>query len=134
MEWLVMTLNPNDNQGLRSPLAHLYIQLGAAEKAVALTDRYPDDFADMQYARALALYVTGETGKALQTLDDARRRFPKVLRTLVAKNPKMPADIDPYTITMGGDDEAWIYRVSYRKIWESANALEWAKKVARSKK
>ena len=134
MEWLVLTLNPNDNQGLRGPLAHLYIQLEEAEKAVVLTDRYPDDFADMQYARALALYASGETGKALQALDDARRRYPKILKTLVAKNPRMPADINPYGITMGGDDEAWIYHVSYRRVWESANALDWAKKVARSKK
>lgn len=134
MEWLVMTLNPNDNQGLRGPLAHLYVQLAEPEKAVALTDRYPDDFADMQYARALALYATGEKGRALQALDDARRRFPKVLKTLVAKNPKMPANLNPYGITMGGEDEAWIYRMSYRRIWESANALDWAEKVAGSKK
>jgi len=133
MEWLVLTLNPNDNQGLRGALAHLYIQLGAPEKAIDLSNRYPDDFADMRYARALALHAAGDTGKALSALTDAHQHFPKVLRTLVAKKPR-PVPPTGYGITVGGDDEAWLYRLEYRPLWLQTGALDWAASVARTLK
>ena len=133
LEWLVLTLNPNDNQGLRSLLAHLYVRIGTPEQAIALSDRYPDDFADMRYARALALHAAGQPGQALMALADAKRQYPKVLKTLLAKNPK-PPPMNTMGITIGGDDEAWMYRLQYRPVWEAAGALEWAATVARSLK
>jgi len=60
LEWLVNTLNPNDNQGLRETLAQELIMSGRAADALALCDRYPDDgLGAMIYARVLALQQTG---------------------------------------------------------------------------
>ena len=131
LEWLVLTLNPNDNQGLREQLVHVYAGNGRAADALAVCDRYPDDaLGAMLYARILALYLTGRRGDAVAALAKARKGSPRIVKTLTAAKPRMPA-LRPGVMTVGGEDEAWYYRQSWRGVWESTGALDWLRQVTR---
>lgn len=131
LEWLVTTLNPNDNQGLRENLARMMILRGRAADALALCERYPDDgLGAMLYARVLALHRLGRLDAAAAALAEARRQRPKILKTLIAARPRMP-QLDVDTVEIGGDDEAWYYRMDWLFLWQELDALAWLKKTAK---
>lgn len=132
LEWLVTTLNPNDNQGLRESLARLLIENGRAADALALCQRYPDDtLGGMLYAQILALHQLGRLDEALAALVEARRQRPKILATLIAARPRMP-DLDFDAEEPDGADEAWYYRMDWFELWKQLGALAWLKKAAKS--
>ncbi len=133
LEWLVLTLNPDDNQGFRHALVRGYLETGRADDALALTARYPDDFAAMRYNRALALFAAGRRGEALLALRDAAQSYPKPLAWLLKSDPKPPKRKGP-GILVGGDDEAWLYRSQTLPLWQRLGALDWARDVARALK
>lgn len=131
LEWLVSTLNPNDNQGLRETLARDLIAGGRAADALALCDRYPDDgLGAMLYARVLALHRLGRLDAAAVALVTAREQRPKILKTLIAARPRMP-ELDFDTVEIGGDDEAWYYRMDWHFLWQELGALAWLKTAAK---
>jgi tetratricopeptide (TPR) repeat protein len=129
LEWLVLTLNPNDNQGMRDTLVRRYLETDRLDDALALTARYPDDLASMRYNRALALFAAGRRGDALSALRDAVQRYPKPLAWLLRPDPKPPKRSGP-GILIGGDDEAWEYRSQMLPLWRRLGALDWAREVA----
>lgn len=129
-EWMLFTLNPNDNHGLREDLAHLYLERGNAEAALGVCDRYPDDaMAATLFDRALALRILGRVEEAATALRLAAGRCPHVLSMLFAANPRRPR-IDPRWVSVGGKDEAWLYREAMLPAWKASGALEWARGVA----
>lgn len=130
LEWMVLTLNPNDNHGYREVLTRLYLERGDAQAAFDVCERYPDDMAALQYTRALALFRLGRTQQAVEALRAAKRDYPEVLRMLLAANPKQPR-LSPYGVTLGGKDEAWVYRQEHIGLWQEHGALEWARGVSR---
>lgn len=133
-EWVLFTLNPNDNHGLREELAHLYVKHGDAEATLAVCDRYPDDvMAATLFDRALALHMLGRVDEATAALRLAAERCPHVLPTLFAANPKRPR-IDPRWVSVGGRDEAWLYREAMLPAWGASGALEWARGVVRKRR
>jgi len=130
LEWLVLTLNPNDNSGHRERLVHACCEAGRAADALAVCDRYPGDtLAGILYGRVLALYLLGCRGDAVAALAEAVKRLPKVLKTLLAKRPKAPP-LTPGLIEHGGDDEAWQYRIESRESWITCDALGWLAEVS----
>jgi hypothetical protein len=126
LEWLVCTLNPNDNQGFRDALMRRYLEVARFADALALADRYPHDMAPMRYNRALALYALERVALATFALRDAVTDSPKLLAWLLKRNPKPPR-MDPLGVHVGGDDEAFIYRDEHLALWKSLGALEWAR-------
>jgi tetratricopeptide (TPR) repeat protein len=129
-EWMLFTLNPNDNHGLREDLAQLYLERGNAKAALAVCDRYPDDdMASTLFDRALALHMLGRVEEATTALRFAAARCPHVLPTLFAEDPKRPR-IDPRWVSMGGKDEAWLYREAMLPVWEASGSLPWARSAA----
>ncbi|MFH1044499.1 MAG: SEC-C metal-binding domain-containing protein [Pseudomonadota bacterium] len=129
LEWLVLTLNPNDNQGLRERLVHVYAGSGRAADALAVCERYPNDMLGaMIYGRVLALHLLGRRSDAVAALAEAMKRSPRIARMLTAKKPRMPK-LQPGLTTLGGEDEAWYYRQSWRGVWESTGALDWLRQV-----
>lgn len=133
LEWLVLRLNPNDNQGFRHALMRRYLETGRAADALALSERYPDDLAQMRYNHALALFAADRRGEALITLRDAAQAYPKPLAWLLKLNPKAPKTF-AHGILVGGDDEAWEYRNDSLPLWQQLGALDWARDVARTLK
>jgi tetratricopeptide (TPR) repeat protein len=133
MEWLVRTLNPNDNQGFRTRLLRHYLELGRYDEALAFAELYPDDFAAMQYTRALALFALNRIDDATLALKSAIAQYPKLLTWLLKPRPKPPRS-DGFGIAVGGDEEAWIYRHDHLSLWQDLGAIEWAGLVNRSSK
>lgn len=130
LEWLVLTLNPNDNGGHRDRLVHAYCEAGRPVDALAVCDRYPGDgLSGLLYGRVLALYLLGRRSEAVAALAHAAKQLPKVLKTLVTARPKVPP-LTPGMVTHGGDDEAWMYRVANLETWLKCEALDWLKATA----
>ena len=125
MRWSVTVANPTDNSGLRGPLIHKLIELGKPREAIDIAAAYPDDFAEIEYGRVLALFVDQQAEAAQACLHKAVERWPKAWKMLHAANPKQARSKNPGYITVGGDDEAWHYRIDHRDLWQSTGALRW---------
>lgn len=131
MEWLVRTLNPNDNQGFRHGLMRAYLLRRRFEDALELAGHYPEDYVAMHYNRALALYMVGQSGLALAQLHEAAQASPKLLAWLLKDNPKQPKP-GRIGIRVGGDEEAWLYRQEMLSVWTELGALDWARDCAKA--
>ncbi|EIL94077.1 SEC-C domain-containing protein [Rhodanobacter spathiphylli] len=131
LEWLVCELNPSDNQGFRHALVRAYLHTGRVADALALTECYPDDFAAMQYNRALALFAAGQSDMAIGALGDAVAAYPKPAAWLLKANPKPPRQ-DGWGIAVGGDEEAWIYRQETLALWQQLDAMSWLQQSVRA--
>ncbi len=130
----VLSLNPNDNHGLRTMVMNSLLRQGKNERAVNLADQYPDDLhPDLPYGKALALFCQSRHEEAQTALQDAVRCMPKVVRFLTAKRVRQPK-IDPAGVRIGGEDQAWLYRQEMRDVWAATpGALEWLKKASKTR-
>jgi tetratricopeptide (TPR) repeat protein len=133
LEWLVCTLNPKDNQGFRDTLMRAYLRANRAADALALSERYPGDFAAMHYNHVLALFALNRPDDALIALQHAVRAYRKPLAWLLKTRPKAPR-LDSRGMRIGGDDEAWYYRQDTLALWEKLGALAWLRASARTVK
>lgn len=134
MEWLIFTLNPNDNHGLREQLSSTYLLLGRYEEVLKLTARYPEDhMAAPAYNRVLALYRLGDRVAAQTALSEVRSEWPEVCKFLCAENPRKPR-LTPGRVTYKGKDEAWYYREAHQALWEQDGALAWLRQAATMKR
>lgn len=125
----LLAWNPEDNLGVRDFLAIGYARLNRHADLLALCERYADDFAAMRYNRALALFALGRRGEALTVLAEAVRTYPKLLKSLLAANPKAPRP-DRFGVAVGGEYEAWLYREGMADAWRDSGALDWARQCA----
>jgi hypothetical protein len=121
----LLALNPSDNHFVREPLSRAYLARRQADKAIALTDRYPEDFCGPALNRILALVQLERRGDALAALRDAAKPHRVAIEMLLADAPKRPRAGAAFGITMGGKEEAWEYRVAHRALWERGGALDW---------
>lgn len=124
MEWMVLTLNPNDNQGMRDFLIHDYLRLERVDDALALAQKFPDDMAGMAYGTALALFMAKQEAAAAEAIEVASEYCPEVRKMLLADKPKQPK-LTEGLVRMGGKDEAWYYRKDHLDIWQSSGGLNW---------
>lgn len=126
-EW-ILTLNPADNHGLRDPLSRAYLELDAPERVLELSARYPDDGTTLSMNAVLAQWRSRAKGDALKTLAHEAPRCSEAVRMLLAENPK-PPKLSGQGITLGGKDEAWLYRIECRELWERDGALAWLREA-----
>lgn len=134
MEWLVFSLNPNDNHGLREQLSTTYLRLERFDDILKLSARYPEDtMAAPAYNRVLALYRLGERGAALTALHAAHTEWPEVCKFLCADNPRKPR-LTPGRVTYKGKDEAWYYREAHLALWKQDDALAWLRQSGMSRR
>ncbi len=131
LEWLVLTLNPDDNQGFRQHLVRRWLEAGRMADAIALCERQVEDFAPMRYNHALALFAADRRDEALLALRAAFDEYPKPLAWLLKANPKAPKP-SQWGIQVGGDDEAYEYRCDMLPLWQHFGALDWARAAARA--
>ena len=120
--------NPDDNHGLRHLLWRRYFELDRIDDALALTARYPDDYATTRHGRALALFVQMKPGLATGAMREAVVASPKFLAWLRKPNPKAPRS-GRYGIEIGGNEEAWLYREEWLGLWQRFGALDWARQL-----
>ena len=125
----LMSLNPNDNHFMRAPLTRAYLAEGAAEKVIALTDRFPDDFCGPTLNRLLALLRLGQRGDALALLHDCSRDHGTAIKMLLATDPKAPRSSRDFGVRVGSKEEAWEYRTEHFSLWQQDGALDWLREV-----
>jgi len=128
----LLDLNPDDNHGLRTVIVNHLLRLGDDHAALELTDCYPNDLhADISYGRVLALYRLGRPTAAADALRAAKTGLPKIPHYLLRNRVKRPK-LDGTGFTLGGDDQAWFYRVEMRDVWlDSPGALEWLERAVK---
>ncbi|MFQ5488391.1 MAG: hypothetical protein ACE5ET_08130, partial [Gammaproteobacteria bacterium] len=118
----LIRLNPDDNHGARTLLVNLLLRAGDDAAALELYSRYPDDMhVELPLGAALAHYRRGEHEQARQ----AHALNPHVIRMLIVQRARKPK-LDERGITLGGKDQAWIYREAMRDCWRQVpGALDW---------
>lgn len=121
----LIALNPGDNHYVREPLTRAYLARGCPEKAVALAERFPEDFCGPTLNRILALLNLGRRGDALGALSEAAKEHRVAIEMLLAESPKQPKPDGGFGVTVGGKEEAWEYRAAHRALWEREGALDW---------
>ena len=125
----LIKLNPGDNHGLREPLSRAYLARGWPQKAIELTDRYPDDFCGPALNRILAFITVGRDADAQSELLASYEGHEVAIKMLLAKKPRQPKSDSRFGIRMGGTQEAWLYRTSSLALWERDGAIDWLRKV-----
>lgn len=126
----LLALNPHDNHGIRTDLARAYLVHKEPDKALALSDRFPDDFCGLMLNRILALYRLGRTEEAQQVLLAVADEHVVAIKMLLAANPKQPP-VSDFGVSPGGKDEAWLYRVDHLALWKQDDALGWLRSAWR---
>ncbi len=129
----LLSLNPNDNQGVRAVAVGALFRLGRFEDALEITRRYPDDaISETLYGRALALFRLGQYQEANVALREAIEYLPLVSKELLKMRHRLPKKAMPDAVTMGGADEAYYYWEHFGPFWEEdTEALEWLRKTVR---
>ena len=129
----LLSLNPNDNQGVRAVAVEALFKLGRFEDALEITKQYPDDvMPETLYGRALALFRLGQRQEASVALREAIEYIPLAAKELLKVKHRLPKTAMPDTVTMGGADEAYCYWEHCGQFWEEdTEALEWLRKTVR---
>jgi tetratricopeptide (TPR) repeat protein len=126
----LLSLNPNDNQGVRAIAVEALFKLGRFEGALEITEQYPDDvMSETLYGRALALFKLGQRRRASAALREAIKYLPLVAKELLKVRHRLPKTARPDAVTMGGADEAYYYWERSGRFWEAdTEAIEWLRK------
>jgi len=104
----LLHLNPNDNQGARYRLLHLYFALKRLEEAADLLDQYDEYSTYWAFGWFMASYLRGADDRVLKKLwNDARSVNPHVPAYMLGKKPLPPGR--PDWIAVGGESEAAAY-------------------------
>lgn len=122
---LVEVLNPNDNQGLRERLAAVLLRRGDAAAALALAERYPDDFVGMRLLHARALLALQRLPEAQAVLAEAMRDNAHVLAMLRRARP--PGTRDLVAFGIGTVEEARLAVANQHDLWRDKALQAWLK-------
>lgn len=128
----MLALNPHDNHGFRGSVTDHRLRQGDDEGALAITEQYPQDTnPECAYGRVLALYRLERLDEAQTALCEALEYLPRVLQYLTIRHTEKPG-LHPDHVTVGGDDQAWLYREAMGDVWrESPGALDWLETAAK---
>jgi len=127
----LLSLNPNDNQGVRAMAEEALFKLGRFEDALEIAKQYPNDIMpETLYGRALALFKLGQRQEATSALEEAIDNLPLVGKELLKTKHRLPRTARPGMVTVGGADEAYYYWEDWRQFWEEdPKALEWLRGI-----
>jgi len=115
----ILSLNPNDNQGIRGAAIDCHFTLGQPELVLSLCREYPHDALEhVLYGRALALYQMGKEKAARGALRRAIATYPRVAKELVKKTHRPPKELMPDRVTHGGQDQAYHYWFEQGHHWK----------------
>ena len=128
----LLSLNPNDNQGVRAMAVEALCKLGKYEEIIKITDKYRNDIMpETLYGRALALFKLKQRRRATAALKKAIDYLPLVGEELLKKKHKFPKTVRPDVVTVGGDDEAYLYwQTSGQFLEKDPEAYEWLRRIA----
>lgn len=122
----LLSWNPNDNQGVRSILADIYVNNKKWDDMLQLSAKYPEDCEpSMCFGLALALFKKREETKAKLQLSKSIKYFSLCGKILLEDNPKEPESEIPGYITHGGQDQAYEFWTQQGKVWKEEKVRNW---------
>ena len=129
----LLSLNPNDNQGVRAMAVVAMLKLGRWEEILKITKKYPGDMlSETIYGRALALFKLGRRREASIALKEAVSYLPLVGKELLKTKHRLPRTARPDVVTVGGADEAYYYWEHCGQFWEEdPEAVEWLRRITK---
>ncbi|MFH0990065.1 MAG: tetratricopeptide repeat protein [bacterium] len=127
----ILSMNPNDNQSIRSLVIDSYFQLGQPDQVLATCRRFRNDtIEEVLYGRPLALFQLQREQEARTALLQAIDILPLIAEELVKKSHRPPKNFNPHFITIGGNDQAYYYWRRNGQYWEKTNgALQFVASV-----
>ncbi len=122
----ILSLNPNDNQGMRSVLATLYLQLQQPKKVIALAAKYKNDLVpEVAVGNVLALYQIGDHKAAQKAIKENVSYHKNVYKEILKKVHRKPSTCrDDGSVRIGGTDQAWYYWQGQGKYWKSTAGVQ----------
>jgi len=128
----LVKVNPGDNHGFRTMVMNDILRKGTNREALDLADRYPDDmFPEIVLGRVLALFRLKDLTSAARELHKSMKYHKTSVQFLWRARVKKP-DLHEYGVSLGGEDQAWLYREEMRDVWKAEpGALDWLKKEAK---
>lgn len=117
----LLAWNSDDNQGIRENILICNIELGFLDESFDICKSYPEDMmAATVYGRPLLLLMLGKPNEARKFLISAIEHLPKVAKELLTSKHKQPKSLNEGYISIGGDDQAYIYWENYGEYWKKA--------------
>jgi len=122
----LLTLNPNDNQGLRYYLANILVNNNKFKIYEKLHKQYKEDSTFWLFTYAIYLFKKdGKTAKADKALLKAYKANNNVI-ALLTGDKEVFEDM-PEFYSPGGEEEANIYLRDAAELWlKTTNAIDWA--------
>ncbi len=116
----ILSLNPNDNQGVRSLAVTCNFMLNRPWEVLAISQQYEDDMmAEIVYGHVLALFQMGLKSDAEIALSEAVKYLPLIAQELVKKRHPKPRELYVDRIMTGGLDEAYYYWMNSGQFWKN---------------
>ena len=126
MPWLralVEVINPHDNHGLRERLAAVYLRRGDTAAALALCERYPDDFVGLQLLHARALLASQRLAEAAAVLQRALKANAHAAALLMARRAPKSPDVASYAV--GSPEQAKVALCNQHDLWRDVSVQKW---------
>ena len=122
----LLSMNPSDNQGVRTLAIDCDFALNRPEDVLRICDNFPNDATpDTLYGRPLALLMLDKRGEAERALMEAVGQMPLAAKELVKEKHRKPKGMSDDYLTVGGPDEAYDYYLRMGKHWKKTEgALE----------
>jgi tetratricopeptide (TPR) repeat protein len=122
----LLSVNPNDNQGLRYLLPLCWFAVNEPSKVISHCQIYLDSSTtEMLYSYALALVVTGQEVAAREIMEKAVNQLPSVAKELLKKKHSQPRQTKHDYGTYLREEEAYAYWEEFGQYWSrSGTAIE----------
>ncbi len=113
----IISLNPNDNQGIRSLLATAYLATNQLENLFLLDKKYPDDMvAELSMGTVLGWIKKGEFDLAKKHIQKHKKHWGNLFTEILKTNHPQP-ELQEGRVMVGGEDEAWLYWRDQGTFW-----------------
>jgi tetratricopeptide (TPR) repeat protein len=125
----ILSLNPDDNQGVRALVVDCCLKLKMYKDVLAVCkDSQDDHMAETIYGRVLALIALKKVPQAEKAFRQAVAALPLVAAEIVKTRHPRPRDMHEGRYTVGGADQAWYYWQETGKYWEEVpGAIEFVR-------
>jgi tetratricopeptide (TPR) repeat protein len=127
----ILSMNPNDNQGVRSLTIDCFFRLAQPAEVLSICKRFPNDtMEEVLYGRPLALFQLGKKEEARVALLRAIELSPHIAKELSRKIHRAPANLSSKYVTAGGADQSFLYWKHQGQHWKNTDgALEFLSSI-----
>ncbi|MGV3548350.1 tetratricopeptide repeat protein [Rhizobium sp.] len=116
----LLTINPNDNQGIRYLMLQLFAELGSEENCTKLLELYPEDSSvEFPATRLLLELSRPKPRKTLGKLIEAVQQSNKFVMPMLklAAEGKWPPEVKADYIARRSKEQAMIYVNQFKQAW-----------------